>query len=590
MRISVLILFMLLLKVSFGQNNYSLQIICPDKPAEFFKKQFSYRTHQKDSLRANLEVKDLLNKLKSSGYAGASIDSIKADTLQALVYMYVGEKLESIILRNGNVDERLLGDAGVKASVLSGKPVRVNEAQAVKQKLIRQCENTGYPFASARLDSFSQKNGVFTGKVFLDKHDEIRYDTIHILGKTRVKKAFLKNYLGIKPGKPYNETTVKKIASRLASLPFLETIQPHTIEFLNGKAKPNLFLKDKRASQFDVLIGFLPGSSGQKLLVTGDATLHLLSPFGMGEEFYLKWQKLQPKTQTLDVKVSYPYLLGIPLGINAEFKLYKADTTYVDINGDYGIQYQLAGSDYLRASLKTKLTIITNVDTNYIIANRTLPPNIDLSSNEFALEYFVQKLDYRFNPTSGYSLTVNGAAGEKVIKRNNTILQLYDEVSGRPFSYLYDTLKLKSFEFRVGLAIEKYWRLAARHTIKTSFDGKYYFSHDIFQNEKYRLGGINSLRGFDDQSIFTPYYAMGNVEYRFLISKNSYFSSFFNAALVANAPGRKGIFDYPLGFGVSAAIETKAGIFGITYAMGKQLGNNISFKSAKIHFGYVNYF
>jgi len=60
--------------------------------------------------------------------------------------------------------------------------------------------------------------------------------------------------------------------------------------------------------------------------------------------------------------------------------------------------------------------------------------------------------------------------------------------------------------------------------------------------------------------------------------------------LVENAPGRKGLFDYPYGFGVSAAIETKAGIFGITYAMGKQLDNKISFKSAKIHFGYINYF
>ena len=106
---------------------------------------------------------------------------------------------------------------------------------------------------------------------------------------------------------------------------------------------------------------------------------------------------------------------------------------------------------------------------------------------------------------------------------------------------------------------------------------------------KYRLGGINSLRGFDDQSIFTPYYAMGNVEYRFLISKNSFFGAFFNAALVQNSLTKKG-FDYPYGFGATAAIETKFGVFGITYAMGTQLGNKITFNSAKIHFGYVNYF
>lgn len=580
----------MLVKATCGQNNHALQVVCNDKPTTFFQKKFSYQTHNKDSLKANLEARDLLNKLKSNGYVGASIDSIRGDTAHTTIYMYVGEKVGSMILKNGNVDEKLLGDAGVKATVLSGKPIKIGEALNVKQKLLRQCENTGFPFASTRIDSFEQSDAYFKAKLFLEKFDEIRYDTLHILGKTKVKKIFLKSYLGIKPGKVYNETTIRKIAQRISALQFVEPIQPFTVEFISGKAKVNLFLKDKKASQFDLLIGFLPGSSGQKLLITGEGTLHLFSMFGVGEEIYLKWSKLQPKTQTLDVRLTYPYLLGLPLGINASFNLYKRDTSYVDINGDYGIQYQLAGSDYLRASLKQKITILTNVDTSYIILNRKLPPNIDLTSNEFSLEYYVQKLDYRFNPTSGFALTANGSAGVRQIKRNNNILGLYDGVSQRYFSYLYDTISLKSFEFKLGLAIDKFWRLAARHTIRTYFEGKYFYSKTIFDNEKFRLGGINSLRGFDDQSIFTPYYGMADVEYRFLISKNSYFSAFFNAALVQNAPTRKGMFDYPFGFGVTAAVETKAGIFGITYAMGKQLDNKITFKSAKIHFGYINYF
>jgi hypothetical protein len=59
-------------------------------------------------------------------------------------------------------------------------------------------------------------------------------------------------------------------------------------------------------------------SSGQKLLITGEARIHLFSLFGVGEELYLQWKKLQPKTQELDVRVVYPYLLGLPLGINAQ--------------------------------------------------------------------------------------------------------------------------------------------------------------------------------------------------------------------------------------------------------------------------------
>jgi outer membrane protein assembly factor BamA len=589
MRVALFISFLLLLQVSFGQGKYSFQVISSDQPKEFFTKGLSYKEKLKDSLQGVQEKRDLIIKLRTAGYAASSIDSSKADSTKMILYIYVGQKVDNIVLHNGNVDDKLLNDAGVRYFVTSGKPIKITDAETVKDKLLQQCENTGYPFATVKLDSFGQSGKAFTAKIYLEKHDLIRYDTIHILGKTHAKKPFLKSYLGLKPGKPYNETTVKRINQRLAELQFIQVIQPRTIEFVNGKAKVNLFLKDKKASQFDALLGLLPGSSGQKVLITGDAKLHLLSPFGYGEDLYLQWQKLQPKTQTLDIKVTYPYLLGLPLGISVKFNLYKADTSYVDVNGDYGLQYQLIGSDYLRASLKQKITIVTDVDTSYIIQNRTLPPNIDILSNDFALEYFTQRLDYRINPTSGYTLTINGSVGERDIKQNSNITQLYDEVSGRYFSYLYDSIRLKTLEFHLGLTVEKYWRLAARHTIKTNFDGRYFYAPTIFQNEKYRLGGVSSLRGFDDQSIFTPYYAMGNIEYRFLLSKNSFFGAFFNAALVQNSLTQKG-FDYPFGFGVTAAIETKAGVFGITYAMGRQLGNKITFNSAKIHFGYVNYF
>jgi outer membrane protein assembly factor BamA len=590
MRAGFLMITLLMLKVTFGQGNHTLQVVAPDKPESFFTKQFSYPKRVKDSAQAKTEARNLFNKLRSSGYPGASVDSMKGDTLHTYIYMYVGEKFANIVLKNGNVDERLIGDAGVKQYLLTGKPVQVEVAEMVKEKLLEQCENTGYPFAVVKLDSFKQTGNFFSASIFLTKNELIRYDTLRILGKTKTKRAFLKNYLNLKPGKPYNEASVKLINQRLANLQFLEPVQKRTVEFINGKSKVLLFLKDKKASQFDAILGLLPGSSGQKVLITGDVNLNLLSPFGMGEDFALQWQKLQPKTQTLDVKVSYPYLLGLPLGINVAFDLFKHDTSYVDINGDYGLQYQLSGSNYIRASLQQKITVITDVDTAYIIQNRTLPPNIDLSSNDFALEFHLENLDYKINPVKGYTLTIDAAAGQRVIKKNPNILQLYDEVSGQYFSYLYDTIKLKTIELKLGLTVEKYWKLAAKHTIKTSFDGKYFYAPTVFQNEMYRLGGISSLRGFDDQSIYTPYYTMGNIEYRYLLSKNSFFGAFFNAALVQNAPDRKGRFDYPFGFGVTAALETKAGVFAITYAMGRQLGNKINFNSAKIHFGYINYF
>ncbi len=46
---------------------------------------------------------------------------------------------------------------------------------------------------------------------------------------------------------------------------------------------------------------------------------------------------------------------------------------------------------------------------------------------------------------------------------------------------------------------------------------------EITTNELFRIGGYNSLRGFNEQSLFTDFYAFGGVEYRYLVSNQAFF-------------------------------------------------------------------
>jgi outer membrane protein assembly factor BamA len=506
-------------------------------------------------------------------------------------YIYVGEKFQTITIYNGNVPGDFLADINLKNLGL-GKVIPADGTQLFKAKIIQSCENIGYPFAEVALDSFVVSDGTVSAKLYLQRHELIRWDSLHIEGKTKVKGIFLRNYLGIKIGKVYNEATVRRVSQRLSDLQFAEVVRPHTVIFKSGKARLNVFLKDRKASQFNILLGLLPGSSGQKVLITGDVKIHLFSPFGLGEELLLQWQKLQPKTQTLNVKIVYPYLLGLPLGLNVNFQLFKQDTSYLELDGDYGIQYQMIGSDYLKASYRQKISIILDPDTNFVKINRALPPNVDFSTNEFALELYLQKLNYKFNPVSGFIFQASVAVGSRTIKKNDAILGLYDYEEGRTFAYLYDSLKLTTFQMHIALMIDKFWKINNRNTVRTMFHGEYLLSDNILENEKYKIGGMGSLLGFDDRSIYTPYYLIGDLEYRFLLSKNSYFYGFFNSALVKDQGFYQyKVLDFPFGFGIGTTFETKVGLFALTYALGKQDGVPLSFKTdSKIHFGYVNYF
>jgi len=109
----------------------------------------------------------------------------------------------------------------------------------------------------------------------------------------------------------------------------------------------------------------------------------------------------------------------------------------------------------------------------------------------------------------------------------------------------------------------------------------------------YRIGGLESIRGFDEQSIVANWYNILTVEFRYLISSNSHFSVFGDFGYTQNSFLKLTIPDYydlPIGVGAGLNFETSAGIFSLNYALGKHLNNNFNLKSGKIHFGFLNYF
>ena len=145
-----------------------------------------------------------------------------------------------------------------------------------------------------------------------------------------------------------------------------------------------------------------------------------------------------------------------------------------------------------------------------------------------------------------------------------------------------------STQYTSSSQIELYGKLFKRHVFLLDVKGAIIKNETIFENEMFLIGGLKTLRGFDEQSIVASAYSILNLEYRYMLDKNSYLNLFWNGAYYENK--NSGIVDRPYGFGAGISFETKAGIFTIAYALGKQFDNPIYFKQAKIHFGIVNFF
>ena len=114
----------------------------------------------------------------------------------------------------------------------------------------------------------------------------------------------------------------------------------------------------------------------------------------------------------------------------------------------------------------------------------------------------------------------------------------------------------------------------------------------MLPNEQYRIGGAKLLRGFDEQSVFARDYAVLTTEFRLLLGGNAFLYGFLDASRVnprdKRNPDRS--IDYPLGFGAGINIDTRAGVFGLSLALGKSNGIPLELDAPKVHLGYVSVF
>ena len=151
---------------------------------------------------------------------------------------------------------------------------------------------------------------------------------------------------------------------------------------------------------------------------------------------------------------------------------------------------------------------------------------------------------------------------------------------------------MKTAQYNAELEAEIFVPIKNRSTVKIGTKSVYLQNTTLFQNELFRIGGLKTFRGFDEESIFASAYYIFTLEYRYLLEENSYLYLFSDGAYYENQSisftGDR--YDTPYGFGAGISFETKAGIFSISYALGKQFDNPIDLRGGKVHFGVVNYF
>lgn len=530
-------------------------------------------------------------KAYSIGKLTYSTDSlVRIDSLNYTAYIQEGKQHYWGRITWG-VPEGILLKSGLSLKKIQNEQASPALLELFYEKIITYYENNGYPFASVQLDSVSLVNDTIGGTLRVSSGPKFTYDSLALHGDLKISKSYLQQYFGLIEGEVFKEEVFLDVDKRIKELPFTKQFRKTGIEFRNEKAIIHVYLNKKSANFFNGVVGVLPNSpqlekvnSGSNLLLTGDIKLVLINQLRNGEKIDFAWKRLKPESQQLNAGVSFPYLFKTPFGIDDKFQLIKQDSSFINFSNQLGMIYSLSSEKQIKVFWEHKSTnvIATGANKEDFLGNK---------SNSYGVEVQVAQLDYKFNPRKGVKLKASAQGGLRTLSgANDEGKVIVDIPSDDPALTLEALLPEKSPLYRFNLELESYVPLFKITTIKLASKSAFISNPYLFDNDLYRIGGFNLLRGFDEQVIFTSLYSVFTLEYRLILEQNSFLGIFYDQAYVQRNTFLSQSDDFPFGFGASISFQTKPGIFSVMYAVGREQGNPVNFTSAKIHFGFVSLF
>ncbi|MDD3875611.1 MAG: POTRA domain-containing protein [Bacteroidales bacterium] len=563
----LLVFFVCCFFISYGQTDYSLEI----ETTSGERIDYNYRKLFSTENERLKEINKLIQFYYAQGYLAFSVDSSESDSLKSKLYIHTGERFHWIKINTSDSDFNIITQSKVKTEEFKGEVVNFKVLRDAMKKILSYLENNGYPFASVFLDSVNFSENAIEAHLMIDKNVLIRIDSLRIEGNAAISSSFLENYLSIRKNDIYNEQNIKSIDKKLSSLNFISLRKETEVFFYDSSCVIVIYIDKKSANNFDGILGIIPDNETGKISLTGDIRFKLHNAFKRAEEAEINWKQFEKGSSRLFLHFAYPYILSTHLGIDYSFNLLKRDSSYMSLSHVAGLSYLYSSSDRLRffGDFRKSYTInLPTTSTDGTLGNFNL--------NLFGLGWVKEQLDYRLNPSKGYLLDMSVAGGFKRSDTLNAISSVTSVEKQQQYHiYFHSQLYLNPFKRNVIM-------------LRTQFN--YISGQNFYENELNRIGGLKTLRGFDDESIYASAYSIITLEYRYLFQRNAYINVFWDGAYYEKNTYKERVLDRPYGFGAGLSFETRQGIFSINYAVGKQFDNPIQFKFAKIHFGLINTF
>lgn len=503
------------------------------------------------SLKA--ETERLAAQLYAAGFFESQISAnIKLNDSTYLFQYKLGSRIANIKVATKLLSESEKDLLNITEDTINLSPAGIENFMAGKLTLLEQ---KGYALSQLQLTNYTRKNNTLTTTLQLTTEKKRSVDNLVIEGYPKFPESIRRNILKQYKKKPFNKDNIQKIYQTFNNLRFVSLPRYPEILFKQDTTTIYVYAQKANANTFDGFIGF-SNDEQQKLKLNGYLDLTLINTLNSGEKFNLYWKNNGQKQSTFNTSLELPYIFKSPIGIKGDLQIFRQDSTFQNTVSNINLAYYFKYNTKLLLG-RSGTTSVSTTQTNTSLSG--------YNSKFWTATYETAAYDnrYTFFPER-YTLYIRYGNGKR------------------------DSEKGNSNQYFAQATADYNAPLNNKNLIYLKTQLYYLNSQNFVVNELQRFGGINSIRGFNENILQGDMYSFVMTEYRYIASENLCLHSIFDVGYYQDHATNQNNGLFSIGFG--AKIFTSNGIFNIIYANGTEKSQNVKLSNSIVHVSFKTKF
>jgi hypothetical protein len=546
-------------------QNFELQLTGRSLTENKVIDSLNYISQHKNLKSLRTEIETTSQKLSKLGYIENKVtERLQGNDSTFIARFHLGTRIKFIHIYLGanKTVANLLSPHTIQDSIF----LQYTEVETFLKQNTSALERIGYSLAKLQLTNIKKKRNTLFTELQFESEDQRQLNAIIIKHKNNQQKnnfpeGHLTQIRRKYKNKIFNQDIVSKIHNEFERFDFVNQIKYPEILFTKDSTKVYVYLEKRKSNTFDGFIGF-NNNDNKKITFNGYLNVTLENTLQVGEQFSLYWKTDGNKQRTFKASLELPYLFKSPIGVKGELTIFKQDSTFQNTKTEIDISYFLNYDTRFYLGYQSTISSdIQNTNDSFIsdYKNSYLTSELSYSKSDDHSSLFLNKSKLNIKTGIGKRETND--------KNNNTITNP---------------------QFYIDLSAMHTFYLNGKNSINIRSQNHYLKSTNYITNELLRFGGINSIRGFTENSLQANFMTTILTEYRYTASPTLYFHTIVDYSRF-NDPAKPETIKttdslFSVGFGLG--LQTKNGLLKLAFANGLNNTDTLTLSNTIIHISY----